>query len=129
MVNQNLPLCKISRESENGSGDTGLASLFATQQNQPTFSIPDVSEILIKKREKEKGVENEDNNNKIIREEVNKIMKSIEICEKKECESSLIFDKVRKLLSNQNLDILNNCLDNTQTMARDMVNNWRVKDE
>ncbi|RHZ76732.1 hypothetical protein Glove_194g189 [Diversispora epigaea] len=220
-----------------------LQSLFTTRQNQPTFSIPDTSEIKIKKRAKGKAVENEDNNkanssevqayhmlyeykakkateykhrsegcdtkkgkisdyleaflcygdafynqikahenghhydeflnpenffksihnwvkgddkklmgaliylhaiviklyygikhekcmknSSLIRDEINKNMKNIKICEKKERESSLLFGKVRKLLSNQNLDISVNCLDNARTVARDAVNNWRAKE-
>ncbi|RHZ75448.1 hypothetical protein Glove_213g214 [Diversispora epigaea] len=67
-------------------------------------------------------------NKELSRDEVKAIVKSLKNCEEKIEEAFTLFDEAKELLSNQNLEFTGNCLDDARIVARENVNNWRVKE-
>ncbi|RHZ75508.1 hypothetical protein Glove_213g135 [Diversispora epigaea] len=59
--------------------------------------------------------------------EVKAIVKSLKNCEEKIGEAFSLFDEAKDLLSNQNLEFSGNYFDDARIVARENVNNCKVK--
>ncbi|RHZ45009.1 hypothetical protein Glove_700g4 [Diversispora epigaea] len=70
---------------------------------------------------------NKRENKELSRDEFKATVKSLKNCEEKIGEAFSLFDEAKELLSNKNLEFSGNCLDDARIVARENVNNWRVK--